>query len=554
MLRPEKKQTKVLSIEFGKPPFRKLGELRLEFADRFTIIAGHNGIGKSTILGLLTNTFGLTDDESPRSYFGDQFFHNIEKIVYLGLDEVAKAQAEPLSSPVVVADFGGIIVRKRCALTRRIKYKRARVVPRTVDRADNDGVGPDAKVPLPTIFLGMRRLASIGEADESEVSSKKAVMHEDDKKLMVDIVKSVILGTQVNDEATQHAIRGSRKNTIQPGYDLHDALAVSMGQDSLGSIATALASFSKLKRDFGDDYQGGLLIIDELDVGFHPHAIGKLATVLKSYARKLDLQIIATTHSPALIECVHPDGDGNGNAPDKVIYLLDTKAPRLAEDQSLLAILSDMKLQVKTPAVRRIRKPALCVYFEDQEGEQFLNALLPATARRAIADPLGVRLQLIPLGVGGSNLLGLPDKDPIFRNRLLVVDADTSIPDKAAARGNAVKLPCMSAARGTARSPENTIRNFLYSIAIADDGVQRELCPKFNENNVSSDSILETFFQDGVGGNLVREASKKWWQAHWPHLRAWKVVEVWAEEHPVETERFVGAFRAAVAKTAPRVL
>jgi len=34
---------KVKSVEFGTPPFRKLGSLKIEFADRLTLIAGHNG-------------------------------------------------------------------------------------------------------------------------------------------------------------------------------------------------------------------------------------------------------------------------------------------------------------------------------------------------------------------------------------------------------------------------------------------------------------------------------------------------------------------------------
>jgi predicted ATPase len=58
----EKNRTRVLTLEFGDPPFRKLGGLTLEFADRLTLIAGHNGIGKSTILGLVANTFGLTKE------------------------------------------------------------------------------------------------------------------------------------------------------------------------------------------------------------------------------------------------------------------------------------------------------------------------------------------------------------------------------------------------------------------------------------------------------------------------------------------------------------
>ena len=85
---------KVKSLAFGKPPFRKLGNFNIPFADRLTLIAGHNGIGKSTILGLVANTFGVTERGGPKSYFGEPFYANIERIVYLALAEVAEAQKD----------------------------------------------------------------------------------------------------------------------------------------------------------------------------------------------------------------------------------------------------------------------------------------------------------------------------------------------------------------------------------------------------------------------------------------------------------------------------
>ena len=442
---------KVRSLIFGSPPFRKLGKLQIDFADRFTLIAGHNGIGKSTILGLVANTFGITDKNSPKSYFGELFSANIERIVYLALEEVSKAQEHPSAAPIVTADVDGVSIRKRCSMTRRSVWKRARVVPRTIGKAEDDPVGQDAKIPLPAIYLGMKRLASFGEADEREVDCKTITMHPEDAILMRDFIKSVILGSQVNTEVTHQSIKGSKKRTTQPGYDNHGALAVSMGQDSLASIATALASFNQLKRDSGVAYKGGLLVVDELDVGFHPHAIDRLIQELKFHANRLELQIIATTHSPILIEAVHPEGKGNSKAPDTVVYLVDTKHPRLAENQSLAALRNDMALRddegTKQP------KPTLCVYFEDQEGAQFCDALVPIGRRTAIGRKHGVRIKLIPLGVGGSNLIGLPDKDPIFKDRVLIVDADTTIPKKATERGNTIKLPCTKGARDTEKWP-----------------------------------------------------------------------------------------------------
>lgn len=546
-------KVQVKSLKFGKPPFRKLGNINIEFADRLTLIAGHNGIGKSTILGLVANTFGVTDRGGPKSYFGEAFSANIERIVYLALAEVDETQKDVASAPVVTAYVNGTEVKKRCSMTRRSVWKRARVVPRTIDKAEDDTVGQDAKIPLPTIYLGMRRLASAGEADEKEVASSKLDMHPDDRTLMKDFVGSVIHGTELNTDVTHQTIKGSKKKTAQPGYTQHDALAVSMGQDSLGSMATALASFNQLKRDMGEAYPGGLLVIDEMDVGFHPHAIERLAKSLKTYARQLDLQIIATTHSPRLIEAVHPDGDGNAHAPDKVIYLLDTKYPRLAEDQSLRAMLSDMAMTPEAKKPTRKVKPTLAVYFEDDEAAQFCACLIPAAKKTALSRKYGVRINLIPLGIGGSHLVKLPEKDPLFLDRVLVVDADTTVPQDAAARGNVVKLPNVPGTAGVARSLENTVKQFLRDITNTPDGPLHQALLDLNTQNPTSDKVHVTFFQDGDGESTERTKTKAWWKKHWTKLKNWGVIEQWAVVYQTDVDKFEVAFEAAVACTASRL-
>lgn len=545
------KQILVRSIEFGEPPFRKLGNLRIDIADRMTLIAGHNGIGKSTILGLLSNTFGLTDKDGPRSYFGEHFYANIEKIVYLSLSEVDLAQQGLSAPPVVSANVGGVEVRKRSAMTKRAVEKRARVVPRTVDKAEDDPVGPDAKIPLPTIYLGIKRLASIGEADDKEVASRALDMDQADKELMAAFVSAVILGVQVTQDVTQTTIKGSKKRTAQPGYANHEALAVSMGQDSLGSIATALASFNRLKRELGDEYQGGLLVVDELDVGFHPHAIGRLIENLKTYAKRLNLQVIATTHSPLMIEAVHPEGGGEELAPDRVVYLVDTLRPRVAENQSLKAILEDMSLAETMPT--KAKKPQMGVYFEDKEGVQFFEALLPAAKRTAMGKRYGVLLKPIGLGVGGSNLLQLPDSDPMFKNRLLLVDADTKISQKAKNRGNAVKLPCPAGVAGVLRSPENLIIAFLKGLAQSKNGALYDLMLRLNVANPSGDKIAAKFFPGGFDMSTKRDVTKAWWKKNLKAMKDWGVLDLWIEHNQAIVDEFLVELEQAIKQTSTRL-
>jgi predicted ATPase len=517
----------VSSLSFPAHPFRKLGGLKIELAERITLVAGHNGIGKSTILGLVAGTCGLTDSEH-RTYLGQEFYSSIEQIIHVGLSEVAIHKGKP--GPTVVFDVDGTEVSKRCSLTIRAAYKRARVVPRNVPHEDVTlgtlVIGTDAKIPLPTIYVGIKRLLPPGEANEKEVNSAAVgAMDDADRKLLRDFVNAVIPDGGASDAVTEQTIKGAKKRTVQPGY-AHDALAVSLGQDSLSTIGAALASFQRLKRELKASYPGGLLVIDELDAGLHPHAIGLLAKALKNHAKKLDLQVLATTHSPRLIEALHPDGGGNERAPDKVRYLVDTKVPRLADDQSLQAILDDMSLKIWEPPAKTA-KPVMRVYFEDLEASEYFTRLIDAGKRTGLAKKLKVTVKLIPLGVGGSNLVKLPKHDPIFKRRVLVVDADTSLPGLLADRENMLKLPGGTGAKGRSQSPEATVRDFLKDCAKSLSAERRQ---RLKPDAVTTNLVNRTFFEE-LNPTDKRESLKAWWRLNWRHIKNWGVIEAWCAEN-----------------------
>ncbi len=551
-----KNNIKVASITFGAPPFRKLENLTVNFAERLTLIAGHNGVGKSTILALTTNVFGLPRSTEFKTYFDGEFYCNIEQMMHIDESEVNAAQEAKAPPPRVACRVNDVTVIKQCSLTRRSKYQRARVVPRTEGKRDNPidangiHIGPDAKIPLPTIHLGIKRILPAGEAPEKDVSSKAdTAMQEDDSKLIANFINSVVLGGKAkHDGITSQSIKGARKVSKQPGYE-HDPRAISLGQDSLGSIATALASFNRIKREMQDEYPGGLLVIDELDAGFHPHAIGRLVAELKSIAKKLNIQIIATTHSPRLIEAVHPDGEGNAHAPDTVIYLHDTAHPRMAPDQSLQAILADMNL--KPLQVQAVEKPKIPIYFEDEEAAQFFGELLSTSKRRKIARTHNVKLDLIPLGVGGSNLVKLPKHDPHFMGTVLVVDADTSLPGRKKDRANMVKLPGAPDENGKGMSPERTIKTFLVELVKSEIQEVRDLMLGLSVANPSSDLISAHFLSGGPESN-DRVSMKQWWTNHWNDLQSWGVISAWAKANPDQVTKLQQDTENAVDHVAKR--
>jgi hypothetical protein len=149
-------------------------------------------------------------------------------------------------------------------------------------------------------------------------------------------------------------------------------------------------------------------------------------------------------------------------------------------------------------------------------------------------------------------LLGFPAKDPLFLDRVLMVDADTTIPADAAARGNAVKLPCVAGAGGTARSFENTIKQFLKDISAADGGALHAALLNLNITNSTSDRVHATFFEDSAGASTKRDSAKKWWRKNWYKLKKWKVIEGWADVYKTEVKAFESEFERALARTVSR--
>jgi hypothetical protein len=150
-------------------------------------------------------------------------------------------------------------------------------------------------------------------------------------------------------------------------------------------------------------------------------------------------------------------------------------------------------------------------------------------------------------------LVNLPKKDPLFLDRVLIVDADTPVPNDAAARGNTVKLPNVPGTKGVARSLENTVKQFLRDISSAPDGPLRKALLDLNTPNPTSDKVHVSFFQDGDGNSTERTKTKAWWKKHWTRLKNWGVIEQWASVYRTEVDKFEAAFEAAVARTADRL-
>jgi predicted ATPase len=578
----------VVSLEFGVNKFRKLSGAKIPIAPRLTIIAGHNGIVKSTILALLAHPSGLTNRPvkgSPlsysasinTSYFEKTFQANFNEIIHI---DPQKDYAEKLGPPKILSEPEVLYLInktenlvKACRLGPRpgptSTASDARMVARTVRPTTSnftsaDGaitVGPAGKVPLPTIYLGMTRVLPIGEAEPGTASSAATTMHADDAQLIAKFTNKVISGSNASSaKITAQRIKNTGKVSGQPllGFD---ARCVSLGQDSLGSIAFALASFQKLKREW-PQYPGGLLIIDEIDSGLHPHAIGKLVAELKAHAKSLRLQIVATTHSPKLIEAVHPESEPlNTNPLDRVVYIRDTNFPSVIPSPTLKQILNDMDLVPPAPAPK-LKAQKVKIYFEDDEAAAVFRALVPPADLRRIGKKHGVSLDPMPLGVGCESLAALADHDPYFKKVVMVLDGDSKTNCSLPKNDHIVKLPGdpYSAAKlGTENkdivdrplSPERSLIQYLKMLVESPDAHAATLS-RLAARDVTTNMISEHILDGEATVLSKREQMKGWWNNKLTFINDWKLLDEWAKDRPTEAATFQTALDVAVGRVAAR--
>jgi predicted ATPase len=550
---------KLKKLVFEQPSFRKLGNLCIDFADRITVVAGHNGIGKSTILGLVANGSGLSDAKN-QSYLNRAFQANLNEIVHLDYDQeyaINKEQegtvTQALPSPSIHYDIDGQTLVKRCSITGRTDIRQVRVVPRNDPHKEFLGVdgvfsvGPDAKVPFPTLYLGMTRVLPVGESDPTWVKSAiDKTIHEHDAKFITSFINGVISAQTTESQPktiTTQSIKGTGKTAKHPAYN-YNSKCVSLGQDSLSAIATALASFQKLKRDW-KDYPGGLLVIDEIDAGFHPHAQERLMKELSRAATNLNLQVVATTHSIRLIETIHPDANPKGEKAkhvDSVVYLTDTTAPRVAPNYSLQDIQNDMSLTI-APEVPTVRAPKLKIYLEDPQAHFFLERLLTRKLKKNVKTKTGRTLLAIPISSGCDNLIGFVKHDSYFRSVIIALDADASLAGLKGKGKNIVKIPGGKAPSGKGLSPEASLHGFITQLA-QPGTTYPDARKSLIANKVTTD-YLRTYLLSDDTDITKRKSAKAWMVGNLDNIKNWKLVELWIAEHPKEVAAFEELFIAA---------
>lgn len=522
--------------------FRHFFNQEIFIGNQLTAIAGNNGTGKSTILGLLANSSQLqghkTYLEKPyRGEFSELFSASPE---YQPSGQTAEILYEESGEKKTISFRTGW----------QQGYTRFRIIPRAVLP---DGSISEAKLKSPVIYLGLSRLYPIGEAEPGTVRSTRQGWDQEDDRIWFEKQYKKILSLQEDLKSLSRlGIVGlSAKAGTGVETDTYGPSSNSSGQDDLGQILMAVLSFKKLKREFKAEWDGGLLLIDEVDATLHPAAQRRLVDLLKKEAKETGFQVVFTTHSTVILEeiaskCSHNPPDEAGDI--EIAYLTDaSRSLKVYRNPTWPYMESDLLIKGSWVGGAKV-----AVFSEDDEAcwfaERILEALYPAMLER---------VSFLEISFGWKQLLRLYRDDYLYlRDRIVLLDGDVAdveiesrVPEMLLRSGqNIVRLP------GSLR-PESILHNFLLELP-EEDPLWCELeCYGFTFRVlVDEGPDSDTYASDGE----ERRRYKSWFRNCSAAFEAARIVRRWVELNAEEAREFVESFVKAynaVAKrtTAPEI-
>jgi AAA15 family ATPase/GTPase len=543
---------KLSEVSFDEIGIRKLKNIKIPITERITLIAGHNAIGKSTILGIIANSSGMRTADY-KSFFEKAYQSKFEELFFLDHCEILPQGQRGhafLAYRFELKDDNEInyctthIKKSNIGKNTTISSVRPRLIPRSEDKPHSEELGiggGDGKIPLPTIYLGMSRMTPIGEFQDEDIS-KRILKNIDDKDkfFIYETFNKIIRINNSNNNIVAHDFKGSKKRSKVPEMDFN-TLSISLGQDSVSAIVTALASFYKLKRDLSEKYIGGVLVIDEIESGLHPKAQMNLIDVLKKVARDLQLQIIATTHSLTIIKSALKDQEDQGRfvpPKDSVVYLQDTRLPRPMPFPTYEKIKNDMLLSIDE--VREL--PSIKIYFEDQEALYFFNKIIGYLELEDHLVEFGRELKLISASLGCDTLIKLNNADDYFKNVIILLDNDvltkSTYKDTIDTCKNIITLPGSNTFTPSTpafqRNPENIIYNFLDEKLVN----YSDFVDFWRECTYSTDYVEQNILNlnsTDLSNNVVM---KKWFNKNIHHFDKMRIIEKWCLANNSSVQKF----------------
>lgn len=501
--------------------YRGFRDVSFKIGTNLTVIAGQNGTQKTTLLGMLTQMFTL-DPKSPmggeKPLIGGNYRSDfMNKFKFSPAFDKAGDHEWTLSLDGM-DDFTAVSIwRDREKGNIRFWQKGTREA----------GSG---YIQYPVLYLSLRRLFPLGE-DEKVTESNVVELSDSEKREYKRFHDDVLFN--VYEEARPLYLEGTEKQTIGVNTTTYDWRANSAGQDNLGKIVLALFSFKRLKEKYPHDYEGGILAIDELDTTLFPASQIKILNSLMSYASKLKVQIIFTTHSLTLIkeacnlqEACELNKARKGQV--NVVFLVrEDDHIAIKEKVGYGTIENNLCISLaETPNTK------VNIYTEDDEGWLFVNNMIPSKYKRIIKH--------VKAKLGCAEYINLLEaRIPSFYSPegLVVLDGDV---DKNEHYNHvASKLLLLPGDK----SPEQLVADWINGLSDTDPfwksiniGYNRQYCFRdYHYEDLSDRTKAKAWFQS--------QCTKEVWG-----INANKMLKHWKKTHQTDVNAFVSNFTKMISR------
>ncbi len=484
--------------------FRGFENVEFELGNLVTVIAGQNGTQKTTILGMLSQPFAIKDDEHPMknekplsggnyiSSFADKFKLS-ESFDIAGEHEWTLHFKNNIFPPYTVESI------------HRDKSKGKIRFWKKGDRTKGSGF-----IQLPVIYLSLKRLLPIAEDNGLSVDKNSELTNEEFAFYKKWFNKILILTRDKDKVLSSSFLLSTNKQTVGANTDHYDWKSNSAGQDNLSKILLAVLSFKKLQKKYKEDYQGGILAIDEIDASFYPGSQKILFDALIHFASKFKIQIILTSHSLTILEEAGKiEGNQKRNGQVKLMFLSKKDGKINISNNTSFDFIRNHLNKTLTGKVTNKR---VDLYTEDREGVIFVKSLIGRKTKY---------INFVKVNLGCGNLIQLATiKVPSFSfpHSIIVLDGDVKQNNKQLRAAN--KLKNILLLPGD-RSPEQIIANYLNDLEDShplwskiDDTFDHQYCFQV----ISNDDIQKD-----------RDKAKEWFNKHLPiwGRNASKVLNEW---------------------------
>lgn len=420
----------IKSIEIDK--FRAFQNVEFFLGKRITAISGRNATQKTTVLGMLGQPFTISQIENPlygcKTIDGYNFKSQFkEKFKISPAHDVIGEHRWTLrlhNKSFSDRDYFTIesIARNQKGGEATLRFWNAE------SRAKGAGY-----IQAPVYFLSLSRLFPIGESGKTQTYENE--LTEDELKYCINNYRTILSIQDMHGNAEVGIEKATASRTFAGINDnVHDIFTNSAGEGNIVRIILAILSFKRLKENYGKNYKGGILLIDELDATLYGFSQKKLVDYLYLSGKEFSLQIVFTTHSPIILRQVNKyqrwERKRLGislpiSAYDSAIVYLEPeyseegmrmiKPRNISTANELNEILNDINLTVIRTENR------INVYCEDEHAVSFVKYLL--------SKEMGINTELymrfIDIDLGWTNYVQLYEKEiPEFRNNIILLDAD----------------------------------------------------------------------------------------------------------------------------------